>query len=112
MVYNSIFLKGEEERKRGSTLSTFKQQEPDRWESGGARRSIVRNNRQGARAGAMKGKRLKAVDERRTCATRGCTTRLSCYNKQEHCFQHQPLTYPKFFRGEKVEHPDQQEEAS
>lgn len=36
----------------------------------------------------------------RVCAHEGCETRLSRYNKGEHCFAHAPLRYP-LVRGER-----------
>ncbi|HEX9642416.1 MAG TPA: hypothetical protein VGC11_00255 [Acidimicrobiia bacterium] len=50
----------------------------------------------------MRGKRIlgssrapKAVDDRRTCAKKGCTTALSRYNRREHCFAHAPTKFPR-----------------
>ena len=50
----------------------------------------------------LKGHRLqggvrpsKAIDGIRVCTQRGCATRLSRYNKRDHCNQHAPISYPR-----------------
>lgn len=34
---------------------------------------------------------LARIDQDRTCATPGCQTRLSAYNRDERCWQHEPV---------------------
>lgn len=34
---------------------------------------------------------LARIDRDRTCATPGCQTRLSAYNRDERCWQHEPV---------------------
>lgn len=36
------------------------------------------------------GKALKRVEAARTCAYKGCDTRLSAYNTEQWCWQHSP----------------------
>jgi hypothetical protein len=36
----------------------------------------------------------------RLCAQEGCPTRLSIYNKSDHCWQHDPVSFP-LVRGER-----------
>jgi len=43
----------------------------------------------------------KAVDEDRVCAREGCSTRLSRYNKRDHCYAHAPTKFPRL-RGRVV----------
>ncbi len=31
----------------------------------------------------------------RVCATKGCSTKLSRYNRREHCYTHAPVKYPR-----------------
>jgi hypothetical protein len=44
----------------------------------------------------------KTYTEGRVCATEGCCTRLSRYNRASHCFSHAPARYPRL-RGEFTE---------
>ncbi len=37
------------------------------------------------------GRPLARIDEHRVCATPGCQTRLSAYNRDERCWQHEPV---------------------
>lgn len=37
----------------------------------------------------------KTYSTSRTCAGKGCDTRLSQYNKREYCFTHAPTKYPR-----------------
>lgn len=43
----------------------------------------------------------KATDEVRVCAQKGCSTRLSRYNRRDHCFAHAPTKFPRL-RGRVV----------
>ena len=43
----------------------------------------------------------KAVSENRTCVHPGCKTRLSRYNRREHCYSHAPTKFPRL-RGRVV----------
>jgi hypothetical protein len=43
----------------------------------------------------------RANDEERTCVHKGCDTRLSRYNKREHCYAHAPTKFPRL-RGRVV----------
>ncbi len=43
----------------------------------------------------------KALDGDRVCIEKGCTTRLSRYNKRDHCYAHAPTKYPRL-RGRVV----------
>ena len=50
----------------------------------------------------MKGNRVrgklrapKRSDEQRVCIEDGCTTKLSSYNKRDHCYAHAPTRYPR-----------------
>lgn len=43
----------------------------------------------------------RATDERRFCATKGCATRLSRYNRREQCYAHAPTRFPRI-RGRVV----------
>ena len=33
--------------------------------------------------------------DQRTCVSKGCKTRLSKYNRREHCFAHAPTKFPR-----------------
>ena len=44
-------------------------------------------------------RRPRSYDENRVCAAAGCGVRLSRYNKNDHCFQHAPASFPRL-RGE------------
>jgi len=44
-------------------------------------------------------RRPKTYGEHRVCASDGCNTVLSRYNKDKHCFQHAPATFRRL-RGE------------
>ena len=44
-------------------------------------------------------RRPKTYGEHRVCATKGCSTNLSRYNRETHCFQHAPATFRRL-RGE------------
>ena len=51
---------------------------------------------------ALKGRKFtgaarapKTYSEGRTCATKGCDTRLSQYNRREWCYTHAPTKYPR-----------------
>ena len=33
----------------------------------------------------------RSYDRGRVCATPGCTTKLSIYNRYDHCWQHEPV---------------------
>ena len=37
----------------------------------------------------------KAVDGERVCVQKDCTTRISRYNKRDHCYAHAPTKYPR-----------------
>lgn len=41
------------------------------------------------------GSRPRVIDNTRHCATKGCDTRLSKYNRYEHCYLHQPRRVPR-----------------
>jgi hypothetical protein len=43
----------------------------------------------------------KALDGDRVCIEKECTTRLSRYNKRDHCYAHAPTKYPRL-RGRVV----------
>lgn len=50
----------------------------------------------------LKGHRLqggvrpsKSIEGVRVCADKHCSTRLSRYNKRDHCNQHAPISYPR-----------------
>lgn len=50
----------------------------------------------------VKGKTIKGVNRPskdfgagRVCASADCDTRLSRYNRREHCFAHAPVRYPR-----------------
>ena len=45
----------------------------------------------GARAEIAGGRPLRRNDEPRVCADAGCETRLSAYNEDQRCWQHEPL---------------------
>jgi hypothetical protein len=47
-------------------------------------------------------RRPKIYGEDRTCTDSRCETRLSRYNRSEHCFQHAPARFPRM-RGEFTE---------
>lgn len=56
----------------------------------------------------LKGRRIlgtsrapKEYSEERTCAQKGCETRLSRYNRREFCFAHAPTKFPRL-RGRVV----------
>ncbi len=56
----------------------------------------------------LKGRRIlgtsrapKEYTDERTCAQDGCETRLSRYNRREHCFAHAPTKFPRL-RGRVV----------
>ena len=44
-------------------------------------------------------RRPKTYGDNRVCATNGCPTRLSRYNRELHCFQHAPAKFRRL-RGE------------
>jgi len=44
-------------------------------------------------------RRPKTYGEHRVCDTEGCSTNLSRYNRETHCFQHAPATFRRL-RGE------------
>ena len=44
----------------------------------------------------------KTYGESRECATDGCPTRLSRYNRDDHCYAHAPARFPRL-RGEFTE---------
>ena len=53
-------------------------------------------------ADTVKGRRLqggirpsKRVDETRYCAAKDCETKLSSYNRREHCYTHAPVRFPR-----------------
>ena len=53
-------------------------------------------------AETLKGKAIKGVTrpskdfgDGRVCADKACDTKLSRYNKREHCFAHAPVKYPR-----------------
>lgn len=37
----------------------------------------------------------RTYEEGRVCAHPGCSTRLSRYNRREHCYPHAPVRYPR-----------------
>ena len=41
------------------------------------------------------GSRPRAIEKTRYCASKGCDTRLSRYNRYEHCYLHQPKRVPR-----------------
>jgi hypothetical protein len=43
----------------------------------------------------------KVIDGARVCAAEGCPTRLSRYNKRDHCYAHAPTKFPRL-RGRVV----------
>ncbi len=50
----------------------------------------------------MKGRTIKGVarpskdfGDGRTCIQDGCITKLSRYNKRDHCYLHAPVKYPR-----------------
>lgn len=50
----------------------------------------------------MKGNRVqgklrapKQNDANRVCVEKGCVTKLSTYNKREHCYAHAPTRFPR-----------------
>ena len=43
----------------------------------------------------------KAHSENRVCASEGCETLLSRYNKRDHCYAHAPTRFPRL-RGRVV----------
>lgn len=43
----------------------------------------------------------RAIDEMRVCVEEGCSTRLSRYNKRDHCYAHSPTKFPRL-RGRVV----------
>jgi hypothetical protein len=47
-------------------------------------------------------RRPKTYGESRTCGDGTCETRLSRYNRNEFCFQHAPVKFPRM-RGEFTE---------
>jgi hypothetical protein len=47
-------------------------------------------------------RRPKTYGEARVCDVKGCETRLSRYNRDDHCFQHAPARFPRM-RGEFTE---------
>lgn len=50
--------------------------------------------------------------EDRTCAHQGCQTRISVYNKGNHCWAHAPLKFP-LTRGERRKNkPKDKQEAA
>jgi hypothetical protein len=53
------------------------------------------------------GRPPKTYGEGRVCATEGCSTLLSRYNRGDRCFPHSPLRYPRT-RGQpaRVVHAD------
>jgi hypothetical protein len=36
----------------------------------------------------------RTYSQGRVCAQEGCDTRLSVYNKAQHCWAHKPVSYP------------------
>ena len=57
---------------------------------------IMRGNRIKGRTRAP-----KVHDRDRMCIEKGCATRLSRYNKREHCYAHAPTRFPRL-RGRVV----------
>jgi hypothetical protein len=47
-------------------------------------------------------RRPKTFGEDRSCADPGCSTRLSRYNRADHCYAHAPARFPRL-RGEFTE---------
>jgi hypothetical protein len=47
-------------------------------------------------------RRPKTYGESRVCESDACDTRLSRYNRNEYCFQHAPVKFPRM-RGEFTE---------
>lgn len=50
----------------------------------------------------MKGRTIKGVTrpsksfgEDRVCAEKGCSTKLSKYNRREYCYAHAPVRFPR-----------------
>lgn len=43
--------------------------------------------------GKLRAPKQNAAD--RVCVERGCTTRLSTYNKREYCYAHAPTKFPR-----------------
>jgi len=50
----------------------------------------------------MKGRAIRGLSrpsrnygEGRTCAHAGCVTKLSKYNRREHCYVHAPVRFPR-----------------
>ena len=41
------------------------------------------------------GSRPRVIDNVRYCASKGCDTRLSKYNRYDHCYLHQPQRIPR-----------------
>jgi hypothetical protein len=37
----------------------------------------------------------KVIEESRVCVAEGCSTRLSRYNKRDHCYAHAPTKFPR-----------------
>jgi len=37
----------------------------------------------------------RVYSDQRRCAAKKCTTRLSKYNRREHCFAHAPTKFPR-----------------
>lgn len=56
---------------------------------------------QGRKAGPG-GRRPRTFNEDRVCAAPGCETTLSRYNRNEHCYAHSPIRYPRT-RGRVIE---------
>lgn len=49
----------------------------------------------GARRARKLGKRPPTYGVGRVCAEADCITRLSRYNREDVCYRHQPLRYPR-----------------
>ncbi|MDA9655432.1 hypothetical protein N9S94_00285 [Candidatus Actinomarina] len=51
----------------------------------------------GLKASQIKGgiRPSKSFDQGRVCIDESCKTKLSIYNKRDHCFNHAPVKYPR-----------------
>jgi hypothetical protein len=47
------------------------------------------------------GRAPKAIEERRVCASKSCSTTLSRYNRKDFCYAHAPTKFPRL-RGRVV----------
>ena len=61
----------------------------------------------GLKASQIKGgiRPSKSFDQGRVCKDESCNTKLSIYNKRDHCFNHAPVKYPRV-RGRILQETD------